>query len=273
MANLSPIEYSWHRKYASINETAIPSLRFLLVLSCLGQAADLVVSITRSSAVGICGSPLPTAKRRHQLLISFNCQVLAYSRRNFVFVHSIPRLYPDPHLKEPFMKRSRSAAGCAASSSAPTSAAALQLTRARIVATLPSLDSSALSSILTTLLTDSSVVHTVAALPLFTQAPALRKCAVCKKKFDTNLNLSTSACVSKEHDFQGEYDRGECPGCRQWDGCCGYCRCGATMCETRGFLGGRKHSGTSKVCRIGRHTTEYPFEDEEDDEDEDEDEE
>jgi hypothetical protein len=45
------------------------------------------------------------------------------------------------------------------------------------------------------------------------------------------------------------------------------------MCETRGFLGGRKHSGTSKVCRIGRHTTEYPFEDEEDDEDEDEDEE
>ena len=33
------------------------SLRFLLVLSCLGQAADLVVSITRSSAVGIMLTP------------------------------------------------------------------------------------------------------------------------------------------------------------------------------------------------------------------------
>jgi hypothetical protein len=61
VANLSPIEYSWHRKYASINETVtgIPFLRFLfkLVLSCLGQAADLVVSTTRSSAVGIMLTP------------------------------------------------------------------------------------------------------------------------------------------------------------------------------------------------------------------------
>jgi len=57
MVNLSPIEYSWHGKHASINETVIPSLRFLLVLSCLGQAADLVVSITRSSAVGIMLTP------------------------------------------------------------------------------------------------------------------------------------------------------------------------------------------------------------------------
>ena len=57
MANLSPIEYSWHRKHASINETVTPFLRFLLVLSCLGQAADLVVSITRSSAVGIMLTP------------------------------------------------------------------------------------------------------------------------------------------------------------------------------------------------------------------------
>ena len=57
VVNLSPIEYSWHRKHASINETVILFLRFLLVLSCLGQAADLVVSITRSSAVGIMLTP------------------------------------------------------------------------------------------------------------------------------------------------------------------------------------------------------------------------
>ena len=57
MANLSPIEYSWHRKHASINETVILSLRYLLVLSCLGQAADLVVSTTRSSAVGTMVTP------------------------------------------------------------------------------------------------------------------------------------------------------------------------------------------------------------------------
>ena len=36
---------------------SFPFLRFLLVLSCLGQAADLVVSITRSSAVGIMLTP------------------------------------------------------------------------------------------------------------------------------------------------------------------------------------------------------------------------
>jgi hypothetical protein len=52
VVNLSPIEYSWHRKYASINETVILSLRFLLVLSCLGQAADVLASTTRSSATG-----------------------------------------------------------------------------------------------------------------------------------------------------------------------------------------------------------------------------
>ena len=59
MVNLSPIEYSWHRKHASINETVIlsESLRYLLVLSCLGQAADLVVSTTRSSAVGTMVTP------------------------------------------------------------------------------------------------------------------------------------------------------------------------------------------------------------------------
>jgi len=57
VVNLSPIEYSWHRKHASINETVILSLRYLLVLSCLGQAADLVVSTTRSSAVGIMVTP------------------------------------------------------------------------------------------------------------------------------------------------------------------------------------------------------------------------
>ena len=71
------------------------------------------------------------------------------------------------------MKRSRSAAGSAASSSASTSAAALQLTRARIVATLPSLDSSALSSILTTHLADSSVLtsaHCGSAAPLHPSA-------------------------------------------------------------------------------------------------------
>ena len=52
MVNLSPIEYSWHRKHASINETVILFLRFLLVLSCLGQAADVLASTTRSSATG-----------------------------------------------------------------------------------------------------------------------------------------------------------------------------------------------------------------------------
>ena len=52
MVNLSPIEYSWHRKYASINEAVIPFLRFLLVLSCLGQAAEVLASTTRSSATG-----------------------------------------------------------------------------------------------------------------------------------------------------------------------------------------------------------------------------
>ena len=57
VVNLSPIEYSWHRKHASINETVILSLRYLLVLSCLGQAADLVVSTTRSSAVGTMVTP------------------------------------------------------------------------------------------------------------------------------------------------------------------------------------------------------------------------
>ncbi len=31
---------------------------------------------------------------------SFNCQDLAYSRRNFVFVHSRPRLYPDPQIEK-----------------------------------------------------------------------------------------------------------------------------------------------------------------------------
>ena len=57
MVNLSPIEYSWHRKHASINETVFLFLRLLLVLSCLGQGADLVVSTTRSSAVGIMLTP------------------------------------------------------------------------------------------------------------------------------------------------------------------------------------------------------------------------
>jgi hypothetical protein len=141
------------------------------------------------------------------------------------------------------------------------------------VATLPSLDSSALVSILTTVLADSSVVRTVAALPLFTKVPVLRKCAVCKVRFDINLNLSSTACVSKKHDYSEGYDHGECPGCKEWDGMCSYCsRCGATECESKGYLGSREHSGTDRVCRIGRHTTEDPFEDIDDDEEEEEEE-
>ncbi len=49
----SSINLNLRKRNSIKREFEIAFLRFLLVLSCLGQAADLVVSITRSSAVGI----------------------------------------------------------------------------------------------------------------------------------------------------------------------------------------------------------------------------
>jgi hypothetical protein len=47
----------------------------------------------------ICGSPLPTAKRRHHFYYLSTVKSWRIHGEFLVFVHSIPLSYPDPHLK------------------------------------------------------------------------------------------------------------------------------------------------------------------------------
>ena len=50
------------------------------------------------SLVEVSRKAFPNGEMPSVGLFCFKYRVLAYSRRNFVFVHSIPRSYPDPHL-------------------------------------------------------------------------------------------------------------------------------------------------------------------------------
>ena len=62
---------------------------------------------------------------------------------------------------------------------------------------------------------------------------ANKVCLICGAQFDPRYN-STLACTV-EHDTENSdgYERGGCPGCRDWDGSC-YCtkcsQCGENFC-------------------------------------------
>lgn len=130
--------------------------------------------------------------------------------------------------------------------------------RARLIKLFPQLSSELLARGLKEVAKAGSASVVAALVAAFPPAPVdLAKCAVCREMFDKNLNFK-SVCESKEHVFNNEYDRGECPGCEEWDACCRYCsRCQATECEEDGVIELPK-GATTQHCYEGVHVTKLP---------------
>ena len=132
--------------------------------------------------------------------------------------------------------------------------------RARLLKLVPRLSSELLVRGLTDAMTKAGSDSVVAALgAAFPPVPVdLATCAVCRATFDKNLNFEP-VCESKEHDFGGEYDRGDCPGCEETDAACNYCyRCNTTRCEeSRELIDLPKHA-SEELCYVGVHVAASP---------------